>query len=283
MGDLSKAVGFELASLPVGWNQRDLLLYAATIGTRADELNLNYELHPKWAPFPTYPLVLGLKGDSQTITDFAKMVSHGGDIPLPPFDRTRVVHAEQTIQVLKPIPANSGPGWKITKRVTGIKDTGKGIIMEQENCLVSPSGEIHTRMFGSSFYVGATHQKGFSKFIVQKPEGANPPSRAPDMDPKLGKSMGFGGVILHGLCFYGFAAHAVLAHFGNSDPSRFVSMAARFASPVVPGQTVETLAWKESRADGDYITFIQRIKETGKVNLSNGLIVLKPASAGARL
>ncbi|KAI8929726.1 HotDog domain-containing protein [Entophlyctis helioformis] len=301
---LAKAVGFEAQPLPVSWTQRDLLLYAHTIGAQPAELNLTYELDPKWSPFPTYPLVLSLKGDSHTVTDFAKMLDHGGRVPLPEFDRRRVVHAEQSIEVLRPIPASSGTGWHITKRVNGIKDTGKGIIMEQEHTLVCPAGVPHVRMFATSMFLGATFEKGFSKFLVAKPVGGNPPQRNPDyihtdvvganhaalyrlngdynplhIDPKLGKSMGFGGIILHGLCSYGYAAHAIVAGFAGSDPSRFVSMSARFASPVIPGQTLETLAWKEDKGDTVVVTFVQRIKETGKVNLANGVVVLKKAAA----
>jgi peroxisomal enoyl-CoA hydratase 2 len=43
---------------------------------------------------------------------------------MPSLDPTKLVHAEQSITILKPIPANSGAGWKILKKCVGIKDTG---------------------------------------------------------------------------------------------------------------------------------------------------------------
>jgi len=52
------------------------VLYAVGVGAKADELSQAYELSPAWSPLPTYPLVLGLKGDSQDVTDFSVMKDH---------------------------------------------------------------------------------------------------------------------------------------------------------------------------------------------------------------
>ena len=41
---------------------------------------------------------------------------------LPKFDPKRVVHASQTIEVLKPLPLVSGPGWKLKKRLASIRE-----------------------------------------------------------------------------------------------------------------------------------------------------------------
>lgn len=51
-------VGFEYPSKSVSWCKRDLLLFAQSIGCKAEELHFLYELHPNFAPFPTYPLAL---------------------------------------------------------------------------------------------------------------------------------------------------------------------------------------------------------------------------------
>lgn len=47
--------------------------------------------------------------------------------------------------------------------------------------------------------------------------------------------MGFGGVILHGLATYGFAARAVLERLAGNDPNALKYFACRFTSPVKPG------------------------------------------------
>lgn len=95
--------------MDVNWNQRDLLLYAVgvrsfsikqnersltnhlntadQIGARRDELRTLYELDPNWHPFPTYPLVLGLKGNHTDLNNFNDMKDGGGKTPgLPPLN-----------------------------------------------------------------------------------------------------------------------------------------------------------------------------------------------------
>jgi len=72
-------VGFEYPAKEVSWTKRDALLFANSIGATADELHLLYvclppqsscehesggvltvpkELDPKFAVFPTYPIIL---------------------------------------------------------------------------------------------------------------------------------------------------------------------------------------------------------------------------------
>lgn len=73
-------VGFEYPPTEVSWMKRDVLLFANTIGCKTDELHFLYvrppsapthapcwpgpqltvsqELHPNFAVFPTYPIVL---------------------------------------------------------------------------------------------------------------------------------------------------------------------------------------------------------------------------------
>ena len=63
-------------------------------------------------------------------------------------------------------------------------------------------------------------------------------------DPSIGKAAGFGGVILHGLSSYGFAARAIVDAVGGGDPSSLVYFATRFSSPVRPGDALETKIWE---------------------------------------
>lgn len=66
--------GFEYPPYEVTWLKRDVLLFANSIGCTADELHFLYvnfpiqtpnviantyqELHPNFAVFPTYPIIL---------------------------------------------------------------------------------------------------------------------------------------------------------------------------------------------------------------------------------
>jgi peroxisomal enoyl-CoA hydratase 2 len=56
------------------------------------------------------------------------------------------VHAEQSIHIIHPIPAVSGPGWTLKKTCVGVKDTGKGLIIDASQELVDPKGVVYARM-----------------------------------------------------------------------------------------------------------------------------------------
>jgi acyl dehydratase len=56
------------------------------------------------------------------------------------------------------------------------------------------------------------------------------------VDPRVGRSVGLGGAILHGMCTFAWLADACVAYFG--DPVRLRRIRARFTRPVRPGDTV---------------------------------------------
>ena len=58
------------------------------------------------------------------------------------------------------------------------------------------------------------------------------------IDPNFAAMGGFDRPILHGLCSYGMAVKAIMETYGNGDPSNIKAMKARFAKPVLPGQTL---------------------------------------------
>ena len=95
--------------------------------------------------------------------------------------------------------------------------------------------------------------------------------------------MGFDGCIIHGLFTWNSTAHALLATLGGSDPANIRDFAARFASPVKPGDKLITEMWRMGNADKDgweEVRFITRI-EGGKVCLSNGRAVVKVVGKGS--
>ena len=70
-------------------------------------------------------------------------------------------------------------------------------------------------------------------------------------DPSVGAAAGFGGVILHGLSTYGFAARAILQAVGGGDPTALRYFGVRFTAPVKPGDELETRAWEVNKgSDG---------------------------------
>ena len=144
-------------------------------------------LDPLFAAFPTYPVVLALKGTImrpclQTRSQSSRLTSTGTDQDvvnfterlresntikgIPKFDPRRLVHASQSIEILKPLPLVSGPGWKLKKRLTSIRENSSchspcisslqrinqstlesGVIIEVESLLTDPYDTPYARLF----------------------------------------------------------------------------------------------------------------------------------------
>lgn len=85
--------------------------------------------------------------------------------------------------------------------------------------------------------------------------------------PHAARQVGFERPILHGLCTYGMAARALLKWGCTNDPARLESIAARFSSPVFPGETLSVRLWFEQ----DLVRFGVWAKERDALVLSHGV------------
>jgi len=285
---------------PVSWTKRDLLLFAASIGVSPSSLHLLYELHPSFAAFPTYPIILPFKGQSTDVVDFyASQSSNRSSIPgVPALDSRRVVDGERTITFHKPLPTTSANGtYEIRSRVLGVYDKGApGTVVETEQTLInSTTNEIYSRAVGKGFFVGQGNWGGPKG---PKTENYPPPTgREPDAvyeyqtteltallyrlngdynplhaTPEPGRKMGFGGAIVHGLFSWNCACAGVLRELGGDEPANMSMFSARFASPVKPGDALVTEMWRMGDRDGEgfeEVRFVTKVKG-GKVCLSNG-------------
>jgi len=300
--DPGKAVGFYRGTTDVAWTTRDLLLYAVGIGALKDELSLVYELDKNFAPFPTFPVVLPLKGDSPEVVDFDQLISQAKKLPgLPMFPPNRLVHGSMSIELIRPIPKASGKGWKLEKRVVGVHENKSGVIVEDEIVLCDVNNVPYTRMLSATFNLGAkvTGQK-FSKSIAKfiQPSKEVPKGNAPHytfsqtisneqaiiyrlsgdynpmhIDPSVGQKAGFGGVILHGLCTFGITARGLVNTVGGGDPSSLKAFGTRFTSPVKLGDTLQVNIWELGHGpDGSTEYAFETINQTtGKPSLGGGV------------
>jgi acyl dehydratase len=202
-----------------------------------------------------------------------------------------VLHGEQGLVIHKPLPAaGTVVGRTVIEEIVD-KGAGKGaLIYSRRDIRDRESGELLASLASTSFLRG---DGGFG----WPPGPTKPvhelPQRAPDLtcdiptlpqsaliyrlsgdynplhaDPAIAKAAGFSRPILHGLCTFGVAGHALLRSLCGYDPARFKSMQVRFSSPVFPGETVRTEIWREG---GGKFGFRCRIVERDIVAINNGL------------
>jgi len=283
----------EWADVPVSYMTRDLLLYSVGIG--ATNLNYIYEFADEFAAFPTYPVVLGFKGVDQDAVSFPSpaMLSAA---KMPGLPGTKVgLDGERYIEKVKSIDPDGADNLVLRTRNVGVHKKGSGASCDTEALLVDKdTGEVYYKMLSASFLVGA---RDFQDSGVSNSQKIAVPSRSPDtvvevptsprqaelyrlsgdynplhVDPEFAKMNGFDAPILHGLCSLGMSCNAVMDTYCPEDPELFKAINVRFASPVLPGQTLIVEMWKESSR----IIFLTKIKETGKTCISNAYVDLEP-------
>jgi 3-hydroxyacyl-CoA dehydrogenase/3a,7a,12a-trihydroxy-5b-cholest-24-enoyl-CoA hydratase len=308
--DVDAALGYTYPEFASSYDERDVAIYALGVGAAKDptderDLQLVYELSgrgmkvlPSFGVLPAMNMIFALAKNGQS----APGLRYGLD---------RVLHGEQYTELSRPLPTKA----KLTTKATvkSIYDKGKGAVVNTEFITYDEHGDQLIRNETATFVRGAG---GWGGERGTSAEVNVPPDRAPDKvvedrtsenqallyrlsgdwnplhaDPSFAKAFGFARPILHGLCFFGFATrHVTQAFAPEANPDLVKSIKVRFATSVMPGQTIVTEMWKESDTR---IVFRCKVKETGEVCISNAAIELwkelprpkdraaKPAAAGA--
>jgi len=289
--DVGKALAHVIPDQQVAYNRREVILYAIGVGEHLPRFT--YENHDDFGPLPTFGVVLSQKGASFDIVPFG---SNFSEIPGLPIDPTKILHGEQYLEILKPLPVE---GSFINKsRITGIFDKGKGAVMVTETLTVDNSGTPYLKLISSAFIRGLT---GFTSSKGSSLPSHQIPSRAPDAvvseqtnehqallyrlsgdynplhaDANMAALVGFQKPILHGLLSFGYASRAVLHTFLGSDPARFKSISVRFTNPAYPGETLVTEMWKQDNNPNNILLQV-KVKERNVVIISNALVETLPA------
>jgi acyl dehydratase len=269
------------------WDSKDALLYAVGVGAGLGDPLQELEF--------TTENCEGI--EQQVLPTFGVLIAQartGRD--LGDFDRAMLVHAEQYVELHRPLPVAGTV--RTTSTVTGIYDKGSGALVVTENVAVDAgTGEPLVTSRGSTFIRG---EGGFGG-----PRGTEPPwelpDRAPDravvretrpeqallyrlsgdrnplhVDPKFAARGGFSQPILHGLCTYGVTGRALLRAVCDGDPTRFRSMSGRFSRPVLPGEPLTVSIWLAG--DGESAQF-QTTRTDGTVVIDRGRVRFHPAPA----
>lgn len=231
----------------------------------------------------------GLADDIRVMPAIVNVLGHPGfwlSNPATGVDALKVVHGEQGFSIHRPIPT---AGTVLAKtRVTGLidKGEGKGALLYYEKLIrAADTGELLATCRGTTFLRGDGGFGGSSgpaRPPHQIPE--TPPDHVFDtptrpeqalyyrwngdpnplhLDPRVAARAGYDRPILHGLCSFGCAAHALLAVLCDYDAARFGAMDGRFTAHVFPGETLRTEIW----ADGSFRT---RAVERDRIVIGNG-------------
>ena len=286
LADVDAALAIEPEEVPGTYSDRDSLLYAVAIGMGKDPLDtkeLDYVCETVGnRVVPTAATVL--TKPSRQATTRTNLMSQ--------MNYVMMLHGEQRLQIHQPLPPAAST--LISNRVTGVYDKGegKGALLTNETSVKLDDGSPLYTVSSTLFYRG---DGGFGGSAEGAPVPHTLPRREPDAvcelpqradqamvyalcgdrnplhrDPGIASKAGFDMPILHGLCSYGIACHAVLKTMLDYDQTRMKSFDVRFSSPVFPGETHIVEMWK----DNDVVSFRTRIKERDVISINNGKCVI---------
>ena len=282
------AIGYEFAPVTTNYREKDVSLYALSVGAAADaldaaELPFVYELSGDgFRPLPTYAVTF----------PFALLWQITA-VPGLRFNPALLLHGEQFLELHRPLPTKATLTHRA--RIADIYDKGSAALVLLDVDTYDETGAKLASNRSSLFIRGLG---GFGGERGPSAGGLALPDRAPDAthrqattdnqallyrlssgdgnplhaDPAFAAAGGFPRPILHGLCTFGFAGRAVLRAFAGNDPARFKSIKARFARHVFPGETIVTDMWQDE--EGQRVLFQSKVAERDEVVLSNGVVEL---------
>ena len=248
------------------WTDRDTLLYALGVGAGTADL--------------AYTTENSHDTPQQVLPTFAVICCMGfAAAPLVgTFNWGMLLHGSQEVRLSSPLPAAGS--LSVVAEVADIQDKGEGknaIIVLRARGSDPATGEQVAETLTTLVIRG---EGGFGGQPGQRPPAPAFPDRDPDArialptrqdqallyrlsgdrnplhsDPWFARELaGFPMPILHGLCTYGFAGRALLAELAGGEAARLTAVAARFSSPVFPGETLTTLIWRTDEGRAVYRT-----------------------------
>jgi len=278
------AIGFISEPYIFNYTFKESIIYSLGVGvstTDKDGLRFLYEDHENFAPLPTFGVIPALDGMAGLVT---------GVVPGLNIDLSKVLHGEQFIKILKPLPATA----KLTNtfKIQDILDKGKGMVLLVEVESRDETGDIVLLNQMSIFVVGAggfggarssEHLINVSTIPPRQPDASTEYQTSADqaalyrmtgdlnplhISPDFAAMGGFKTPILHGLCSFGISVRQIMERYADNDPARVLAMKVRMSKPVLPGQKLRTDMWQE----GDKVLFETTVVETGDKCLSGGWV-----------
>ncbi|EGD72855.1 hydroxysteroid dehydrogenase 4 [Salpingoeca rosetta] len=256
---------------------------------RPSDLAYTYESADNFAAFPTFAVIPAQLSMGSTILDMDGFRFH----PM------MLLHGEQHIAFHKPMPTEGTV--TSTARMLDIVDKGSGALALLQVDTRDTSGAlVCTNTFslfvrGKGGFGGPTTTK---HALPRVSVPSSPPTNVIEekthtnqaavyrlsgdfnplhIDLNMAKVANFKQPILHGLCTMGYGIRHVLqacSKTANGDDDTgnhptIASLQARFASPVFPGETLQTSVWQ----DGSTAVFQVKVVERDAVVLTAGRVV----------
>ncbi|MFO1196654.1 MAG: MaoC/PaaZ C-terminal domain-containing protein [Burkholderiaceae bacterium] len=251
------------------YKAKDCMLYALGVGLGADPLDaqqLRFVYEDGLQMLPTMPVVLAGPG-------FWAINPETG------INWKAILHGEIGLTIVKPLPVQGCVVGKTSILEVVDKGEGKGALIYTKRDIVDKaSGEVMAVVTSTSF-CRADGGFGGPSGPVNKPHPV--PDRACDAscalptlpqaaliyrlsgdynplhaDPAVAAVGGFKAPILHGLCTYGVAGHAIVKTLCGYDGTKLRRLDARFSSPVYPGETIRTDMWNEGPGKAAFRCFV---------------------------
>ena len=279
-------VAYDIPEVRQPYGAREVALYGLSVGLGQDPLD------PRQLPY------VGGTEPPRAMPSIVNVLGHPGfwlGNPDTGVDAGRLLHGEQGMTIHAPIPAE---GEVVAKtRVVDLVDKGEGrgaLLYSEKAVRDAATGALLAVTRGTTVLRG---DGGFGGPAGPTRRPAEVPDTEPDhlfdtptrpeqallyrwngdtnplhLDPAVAAKAGFERPILHGLCSFGCAAHALLAVLCNYDADRFGSMDGRFTAHVFPGETLRTEIW-----DGG--AFRTRVVERDVVAIGNGAFTIRQDAA----
>jgi len=266
------------------YGDREVMLYAYGVGMGVDPMDEKELAFVNEATATPRAL--------RVIPTFASVAAWGAGPGEMNLNRVMVVDGERDITFHRPLAAVAN--LVVDSRVLAVFDKGKdkGAVIRHQTVLKNEKGEELATLVASRFARG---DGGFGGPSEGQPEPHKVPARSPDKsidistradqaliyrlcgdrnplhsDPEFARHAGFPRPILHGMCTFGITCRGILQTYADYDPAACKQRAARFSSPVFPGETVTLDLWK----DGNVISFEARVKARNVAVIKSGKTVL---------
>jgi acyl dehydratase len=285
--DYDKVMALPALETVQTYNFRDTILYALGVGVSMngkvvpEDLKFVYE--DGLCTLPTMALIIGYPGFW---------------LKLPQYGVTwqKVLHAEQELRLHASVPVEGTVRSKLT--IEDIYDRGpsKGAFLvarrdvynDADGTLIASLKQLSILRGDGGFGGSAMQPSGAAQGSSKRQPDDN---RAADItvdfptlpgqallyrlcgdlnplhaDPKIAAEVGYPMPILHGMCSLGFVGRALLKTLCDNEPARFKALAARFSSPVFPGETIRTEIWRQGAGQA---VFRARVLERDIVIMKN--------------